>query len=365
MFNQKLDASIAFIGSVGVPNNYGGFEMFLESCSPFFVNFFDKVFITCDSNRYEDQTPLWVGVHRLFIPIRANGFMSILHDFFAFIAVVWRVKIIVVLGVSAGLFFPFFKLICNITGKKIIVNIDGVESRRAKFSPLKRLFLYWSDKSAQFFSHCVVIDNEALRKYLDPLVQPTAVMIAYPGDHVVRINRERTSNSISSSNYLTICRIEPENQCHILLEAFTNTRHGRYTFIGNWDASEYGRNLRQKYRFVAGLQMLDPIYDKLLLADFRENCSCYLHGHSVGGTNPSLVEMLFYDCRIIAFDCEFNRYTAGDSIQYFDSILSLCMILKDKCNNFNRDRSDLRNKYTRESICSEYNNLFYKLFNLN
>ena len=134
--------SIAFIGSVGVPNNYGGFEMFLDSCAPSFVNFFDKVYITCDSTRYSDKSLLWRGVSRIFIPIRANGAQSIVHDLFAFFSVFWKVNVFVVLGVSAGLFFPILKFLCDVTGKKLVINIDGIESRRAKFSLVKRFFLY-------------------------------------------------------------------------------------------------------------------------------------------------------------------------------------------------------------------------------
>lgn len=345
--------NIAFIGAVGVPNVYGGFEMFLEACGPSFAEHFDEVFITCDNNRYTDRAPIWMGVHRVFIPLRANGAQSIIHDLLAFFAVFWRVRVIVVLGVSGGIFFPVFRLLCAFTGKRLIVNVDGIESRRQKFSIAKQRFLYWSDRLAQRFAHRVVIDNEALRPYLDPFVQPRAVLIAYPGDHVLRGSRNHNALS-KGRQYLTICRIEPENQCHLLLESFARASSGAYVFIGNWDASDYGRQLRSQYRDAPGLEMRDPVYDKTILANLRENCDCYLHGHSVGGTNPSLVEMLFYECKILAFDCTFNRNTGGDTIDYFKNSDELVAHLKNTENLKQSNRSSIRHRYTRDRICNDY-----------
>jgi glycosyltransferase involved in cell wall biosynthesis len=297
----------------------------------------------------------------VFIPVRANGAQSIFHDLLAFFAVFWRVKAIVVLGVSGGIFFPLFRLLCALTGRKLIVNVDGIESRRKKFSVPKQCFLYWSDRLAQRFAHRVVIDNEALRAFLDPTVQACAVLIAYPGDQVMR--GARIPNVLRSGNQcLTICRIEPENQCHVLLEAFAQIGHGRYIFIGNWDMSEYGRQLRQQFGGVPGLEMRDPLYDKTALSDLRENCDYYLHGHSVGGTNPSLVEMLFYDCVILAFDCAFNRCTAGDAINYFTDTDTLAAHLRCPAHDVERaDRGVVRQQYTQTKICENYTSLVEEL----
>jgi glycosyltransferase involved in cell wall biosynthesis len=348
--------NIAFIGAVGVPNVYGGFEMFLEACGPGFAGHFDEVFVSCDKNRYADRAPIWMGVRRVFIPLRANGVQSIIHDLLAFFVVFFRVKVIVVLGVSGGIFFPIFRLLCAFTGKRVIVNVDGLEFRRQKFSTAKQRFLYWSDRLAQRFAHRVVIDNEALRPHLDSFVQSSAVLITYPGDHVLRGSLNRNALTLGCQ-YLTICRIEPENQCHLLLESFARVGAGIYVFVGNWDSSDYGRKLRNQYRDVPGLQLREPVYDKTILANLREGCDCYLHGHSVGGTNPSLVEMLFYDCKIMAFDCAFNRNTAGDTIGYFTSSDELVARLKSIKESKQMNRAFIRDRYTRNRICNDYINL--------
>ena len=79
-----LNTRISFIGTVGIPNKYGGFEAFLENCAPLFVDSQTEVMVTCDSRRYDDHSPFYKGVHRRFISLSANGASSILHDFVAF-----------------------------------------------------------------------------------------------------------------------------------------------------------------------------------------------------------------------------------------------------------------------------------------
>lgn len=351
-----MSFNISFIGAVGLPNRYGGFEMFLEACAPLLAKEFDEVLVTCDKTKYTERELVWAGVKRVFIPIPANGALSVLHDLLAFFAVFWRAHAIVVLGVSGGIFFPLFRLLCSLFDKQLIVNVDGVEWRRAKFSKTRRQFLYISDRLAQRFAHEVVVDNEGLRPFLIRAVRDKASLIAYSGDHVLR-DPSATMAPDGSLSCLTICRIEPENNCDLLLEAFARAERGTYVFVGNWNASEYGRQLRHRYRDVLGLEIRDPIYDKAELAKLREQCNVYLHGHSVGGTNPSLVEMLFYDCHIVAFDCAFNRCTAGDAIRYFAGDEALAAQLQDFDWKASFDRRMVRNRYTATRIAGAYASL--------
>lgn len=352
---MKKIESVAFIGSVGIPNNYGGFESFLESITPTLTKEIDTVTVTCDSRRYEDHSTIWNNVNRIFIPISANGIQSILHDFIAFLLVFKRHKHIIFLGVSAGIFFPLIKLFSLISRSKIYVNIDGVEWRRQKFSGFTRLFLKLSDLSAQFFSDVVIIDNEGLSDYIIKQKKATSACIGYSGDHV----HSSPKLYIYPPFALTICRIEPENNCELLLDAYSNLNIGRYFFIGNWNSSNYGRKLKEQFSSKSGILCIDPIYNPRILSSLRANCQCYLHGHSVGGTNPSLVEMLFYDAPIIAFDCIFNRYTAGDEISYFSSKETLIEKLYFYFNsNIVTLKSMAKYKYTKEEICNSYIKLF-------
>jgi glycosyltransferase involved in cell wall biosynthesis len=341
---------IAIIGSVGVPNRYGGPEAFAESIAPALVAKGFEVTVTCDRSRYmDDLSERFKGVRRVFIGIGANGATSPLHDLVAFMRVVRRAHYILVLGVSGGLFFPVFRLACALTGSRLLVNIDGVEWRRSKFGPLGKLVLYCSDLLAQWFAHVIIYDNDALLPYVRQ--PPKAACVEYSGDHAV-LSEPPAASDQAERYALTICRIEPENNCDVLIEGFLQSSFARYVFVGNWSRSEYGRELRRRYAGEPRLQLLDPVYEPRELYRLRSHCTVYLHGHSVGGTNPSLVEMLFFDCDILCWDCSFNRVTAGDAARFFTSAEHLAQLLTAGPATV-ANREPIRRNYTRDAIVAK------------
>lgn len=350
--NQKI--SLGFIGSTGVPNRYGGFESFLENCGAKFLEHGHSVTVTCDASLYKDDADMnYKGMKRIFLKIKANGPPSILHDLVAFLRVYTHCTHIIVLGVSGGPWFPLFLLMCRLGGKRLGVNIDGVEWRRAKFSRNKQLVLRVFDYLAQYFSDVVVYDNAGLKPFVYSFARNRSVEIGYSGDHVIRMDRTPVP-----ATALTICRVEPENNLDILIEGALLSKLHLYTIVGNWNNSNYGRALRHRYRLEPNLLFLDPIYDPQKLAELRESCAFYLHGHSVGGTNPSLVEMLFYDCRLCCFDVVYNRVTAGKCASFFKNATELSEIIdstvQDEAIDETNARRDLRLKFTSDLIVTAY-----------
>lgn len=342
--------TVAFIGSAGIPNRYGGFESFLEHCAPVIASLGHQVVVTCDERLYTEKGLKFHGVDRIFLSTPANGGWSIVHDLIAFFRVFFKSSHIVVLGVSGGLWFPLFRLLCSLSNKRLLVNIDGVEWRRKKFSPSKRLLLRLLDSLAQISAHHVIYDSEALRGFLLSGIDRKASCIAYPGDHVQRLENV----SIKPGTALTVCRIEPENNLELLIEGALLSNIESYTIVGNWEHSQYSRDLRNRYSNNRRLNLLDPIYDPHKLAILRESCGFYIHGHSVGGTNPSLVEMLFYDCSLLCFDVPFNRKTAGNCASYFKTPESLASALNTPTHVDIGVRSDFRERYTAKLISARY-----------
>lgn len=346
---------LALIGSAGIPNRYGGFESFLEHCGPIFSRNTQTTVVTCDASLYKDDLSRnYLGAERIFVGVKANGASSVIHDLVAFMRVYRRSSHIMVLGVSGGLWFPFFMLMCRLGGKRLGVNIDGVEWRRTKFSKNKQRVLRVFDYLAQRFSDLVVYDNAGLASYVYPFAKNRAVEIGYSGNHVLRLGGQPLP-----ATALTICRVEPENNLDLLIEGVLQSRLSFYTIVGNWNNSEYGRTLRDRYRSESRLCLLDPIYDAIRLAELRESCAIYLHGHSVGGTNPSLVEMLFYDCKLCCFDVVYNRVTAGECASYFKSTAELVQCVDtilegETINDELQARETLRSKYTSEVIANAY-----------
>lgn len=349
--------SLSFIGSAGIPNKYGGFEAFVEHCGPLFLQYFSDVYVSCDANLYEEQSERYKGVKRVFLKVPANGIFSIIHDLYAFLKIYKHSSHIYVLGVSGGIWFPLFRFMCDLKDKRLIVNVDGLEWRRSKYGLFKKIFLKYSDAIAQIFSHNIVVDNLGLVQFLTSSGKSKFAVISYPGDYA----SENLPDIKSINNTaLTICRIEPENQLEMLIDAcLASKKIIKYTIIGNWNHSKYSRDLRIKYQSLQKIKMLDPIYDVNILKKYRMESSIYLHGHSVGGTNPSLVEMLFFNGSIFAYDCIFNRETAKDQAIYFKTSEDLCCQLDSEYGKIKIEcRENLRELYKAENIVKQLTEVF-------
>jgi glycosyltransferase involved in cell wall biosynthesis len=158
------------------------------------------------------------------------------------------------------------------------------------------------------------------------------VLIPYGGDQSVinldEINVLHTYGLKSGGYAFIVCRIEPENNIELILNSFTKFRKLKLVIVGNWDNSNYGRKLRIKFGRNDNFLLLDPIYDQGELNQLRVNCYIYVHGHSAGGTNPSLVEAMNMNLAILAFDCSFNRETTNSLALFFDSAEGLAALLE-------------------------------------
>ena len=128
----------------------------------------------------------------------------------------------------------------------------------------------------------------------------------------------------------TVCRIEPENNLDMIISAYLSSKQKMpYLIVGNWNASAYGRNLRNKYSGEKKLRLLDPIYNQDELNALRSNCRVYLHGHSAGGTNPSLVEAMYLALPIVAYGVSYNLATTNHAARYFSSSEELTKTLNE------------------------------------
>jgi glycosyltransferase involved in cell wall biosynthesis len=172
------------------------------------------------------------------------------------------------------------------------------------------------------WANYVVADSAIIQKSLFADYGVSSYMIAYGGDHVTKVvlrDEIAQKYSISNRDYcFKVCRIEPENNLDMILDSFANSGK-RLLIVGNWNFSNYGVNLRKQYADFPNISMLDPIYNQYELNELRSNCCLYIHGHSVGGTNPSLVEAMCLGLCVVAFDVNYNRCTTHDSAVYFST----------------------------------------------
>lgn len=311
---------ISIIGTVGVPANYGGFETLVENLAKFHQSSqaIERLSIYCSSKAYDSHPKRFLECDLRYIPLKANGAHSILYDMLSLLdATLRKSDTILVLGVSGALILPFLRMISR---AHIITNIDGIEWRRDKWGWFQRVFLKYCEALAVRYSHEVIADNGAIADYVEQSYGKTCAVIAYGGDHAIQgVAAAVTEIDLPAQYAFNVCRIEPENNVHMILEAFQGNETFPLICVGNWDFSAYGIALKEKYKEDSGVHILDPIYDIGKLKTLRMGASAYIHGHSAGGTNPSLVEMMHFGVPIFAYDCTFNRYTTADKAIFFSN----------------------------------------------
>ncbi|MFL9786816.1 DUF1972 domain-containing protein [Vibrio cyclitrophicus] len=351
---------IAICGTVGIPACYGGFETLVENLTKVDGHKYEFV-VFCSSKNYQEKMKHHNNAKLVYLPISANGLSSILYDCVSLIlSLVKRVDTILLLGVSGAMLIPFVRLFSPRT--KVITNIDGLEWKRDKWSPLAKKFLKTSEFLAVKYSNDIICDNEAITNYVFEEYSIKPNTIAYGGDHVLGlINKTGSIYNVPNCQYLSVCRIEPENNVEMILEAFS-LQQEKITFVGNWENSAYGRRLKEQYSSFKNILLLDPIYDPDSLHKLRNSCTGYVHGHSAGGTNPSLVEIMFYGVNVIAYDCSFNRYTTENKAQYFEDVSGLLRVLSEKSHMLEEENKSMKDiavrKYTWEKIAKDYSNLY-------
>jgi glycosyltransferase involved in cell wall biosynthesis len=354
---------IAIIGTVGVPGRYGGFETLAHQLVNNLADDFE-IKVYCSKHAYtKNERPRYFNKARLYyLPFNANGIQSIIYDFISIIHALFVADTLVILGVSGGLLLPLVRLF---TRKKIIVNIDGLEWRRAKWNKFAKKFLRFSERVAVRWSHADITDNEAIKRYTSIHYQTLSQLIEYGADHAKKVEiteaYSKKYSFIHQPYAFKVARIEPENNIHVVLETFASLSQ-KLVIVGNWEASEYGKKLKDTYKKCQNIYIIDPIYNQTELDVLRSNCLLYVHGHSAGGTNPSLVEAMYLALPVLAFDCAYNRATTEGKALYFKDSRELAQLIKtNSISEIMEMKSAMREialeRYTWHKIATKYKQL--------
>ena len=352
---------VAIIGTQGVPAQYGGFESMVENIIGKNCSSDIAYTVFCSGLDKDSRLKTYKGCRLKYVPLHANGMQSVPYDMLSMLCALKGYDTLLILGTSGCLLLPLLKAL---TKAKIIVNIDGLEHRREKWGKFARWILRHSEQAAVKNADVVVADNKGISDYVSETYGKPSVVIAYGGDNAVReVEQERQEEilrhfGVEHDNYaVTVCRIEPENNTHIVLEAFRHT--GRpLVYIGNWDHSAYGRALKKEYIHAANIRLVDSIYDLDVLYALRRNAHCYIHGHSAGGTNPSLVEAMSIGCRVLAYDVVYNRETTYGKALYFTDAESLIALLDTDWGDYSELREIACKHYTWATIAKQYEQLY-------
>ncbi len=356
-----MKKKVAIIGTVGVPSSYGGFETLVENIIGENASEGIEYTVYCSSKSYSDRKSSYKGASLRYIGFNANGAQSTVYDIVSMMKTSNYYDVALVLGVSGCVFLPLFRLWFK---NKLIVNIDGLEHRRGKWGKFAKWFLRKSEAVAVKYADVVVADNKGILDYVTETYHKGSALIAYGGDHVERNVAEGRACEIlkqygvEKEKYaISVCRIEPENNCHVILEAFSKTDK-KLIYIGNWERSAYGKELKEKYSKYPNINIHTPEYDLDTLYVLRSNAELYIHGHSAGGTNPSLVEAMFFGKPILAFDCIYNRATTDNQAEYFNNYTDLAGLLNKNEHDGEIMKKIALENYTWRKIASQYEALY-------
>ena len=348
---------VAIIGSVGIPAKYGGFETLVEYLTKTLEGKY-AITVYCSSKSYPERLSEHNGATLKYVPLKANGFQSIPYDLWSIAKAIRKHDTLLILGVAGCFAIPFFKLFFK---RKFIVHVDGTEWKRDKWGKLAKWYLKTSERLAAKRADFIIADNRVIKEYMDDTYGIESVMIPYGADHVQKLELSTKNKKaypfLQESYAFSVCRIEPENNIHLILQCFHGIQE-TLVFVGNWQYSEYGKKLYEQYKDDANIHLLPPIYDQHVLNEIRSNCSLYVHGHSAGGTNPSLVEAMMLGLNVTAFDVGYNRATTEEQATYFASVEELLdLVANSAVNNADAMKRVALEKYTWKAICEKYEEL--------
>jgi len=362
---------LALLGTRGIPNEYGGFEQFADILSQGLVQKGHEVTVYCSQN-HSYTKKIYNGVNLVHCKDPENKIGTagqFIYDLNCMLhARKQNFDIIYVLGYTSSSIWQ--RLIKN---KAIVVtNMDGLEWKRSKYSPKVQKFLKYAEKLAVKHSDYLVADSIGIQTYLK---QSYGVESAYhPYGSFVHEKPDAgclSKYGLQEYQYdILIARFEPENNIEMVLEAFSNSTTARkFILIGNYAHTEFGKRMFAHYSNDSRISFLGAIYNQEELQNLRFYSNLYFHGHTVGGTNPSLLEAMGSSSLIVYHNNEFNAAIVGEDGFGFLSTEELIKIIESTVkehheNKISENISKIKTIYSWNIIIDNYENYFEGLLHL-
>ncbi len=355
---------IAILGTRGVPNYYGGFEQFAEFFSVYLVEKGHEVFVYNSHNHpFQEKTFHGVNIIHQNDPEHKLGtFGQFIYDYNCIMDSRKRdFDIILQLGYTSNSIW-FFLL-----PKKpiIITNMDGLEWKRTKYSKPVQQFLKFAERLAAVSSDYLVSDSLGIKTFLKKQYNKESTYIAYGAHPFTNPDETIISDyNVTKNNYnMIMARFEPENNLEMVLDGVTlNIDKTPILVIGNHE-TKYGNFLKTKYKEYENIRFLGGIYNIDHLNNLRYFSNIYFHGHSVGGTNPSLLEAMASKAFVIAHNNHFNKAILKENGCYFSNPQEVKNILETIKKNDNlqlvqNNFEAIENEFNWDKINGEYLQLF-------
>lgn len=371
MITKKIN--LAIIGSRGYPYVYGGYETFVKELAERLVNYDVDICVYCQKNLFKERPASINGIKLTYIPsLPQKSLNQLVHSFLSMFHVTFsNADVVLVVNLAAGPIGWLPKL----TGKKMIINTDGLEWERPKWKGLGAVYFKFGAWCATKFYDSLISDAEAMRQVYLKRFGSESTVIAYGAPEYV----ERSTTLLekfdlkSEEYYLIVGRLIPDNNANLLIEEFLNSKSTKkLVIVGDVPYDDH---------YTKSLKAL--ISDKLIFTGYVKNqdellslyqhCFVYLHGHEFGGTNPAMLKAMANKCAILALDTVFNREMLNEGefgsffdknanslkikMEEFETKISYIKFLKETVSN------GLTNKYKWDNVVEQYLSLIKKVMN--
>jgi glycosyltransferase involved in cell wall biosynthesis len=355
---------IAIIGSRGYPYVYGGFETFVKELSERLVKKDVEVHIYCQKSLFKDKPKQINGITLHYIPtIQSKSLNQLVHCFLSTVhATFSSFDVLLVVNLAAG---PM-GWIPKLTGKKTMINVDGLEWLRPKWKGLGAKYFKWAAGLATKFYDVIITDAEAMRQVYLQEFKTESTVIAYGAPPFKRSDKSLIENFDLKHGeyYLIVGRLIPDNNAELIIKGFLKSNSTKKLIVvGDVPyADQYASNLKklQNERLI----FLGYVRNQDELMALYQNAFVYLHGHKFGGTNPAMLKAMSNYCAILALNTVFNQEmlnngefglffdesesSVAERMEYLESHLDLIKAMQEKVG------SGLTDKYSWDHITNSY-----------
>lgn len=319
---------IAFISTRGIPNNYGGFEQFAEYISVGLVRRGHEVVVYSPHfHPYREPDYKGVRIKHIYSPEKWMGSSvgSFFYDFLSLRDALKKEKFDIIYEAGYTSIVPAY-IWFNVKRIKyplFTTNMDGLEYKRTKFNRWVQKFVFWEERMAVKHSHFLIADNMGIHDYYKEKYGKESKFLAYGADVHEDYDEDilKEFGLEADGYFIVVARLEPENNLFMAIEGYlASGQYGKrpLVIVGKTN-TPYGKHLVERYGDDRNIRFVGGIYDFRKLNSIRHYSYAYFHGHSVGGTNPSLLEAMASGCFILAHDNIFNRAVLGENALYYGS----------------------------------------------
>lgn len=314
---------IAMIGTRGVPARYSGFETAVEEVGSRMVENGHEVTVYCRKQEGQDDPgKTYKGMKRITLPaVRSKTAETLSHTAFSTAAIVARRKpdAVFVFNAANSPLLPAFRL----RRIPVATHVDGLEWKRAKWTGFGQTYYRRAEELSVRWSDALIADAEGIAEYYRTEFDAPTELLSYGAPILRELGSERLAGmGLTPSGYhLAVARFEPENHVDVIVEGYRSS-DARLPLVVVGSAPYSTDYIAKVESLAAGddrIRLVGSVWDQDLLNELYANAATYLHGHSVGGTNPSLLRAMGAGAPVIAYDVNFNREVVGVDAPVFDS----------------------------------------------